>query len=101
MGPNVTPPPPSSAVTPEPPSSSTNGTAKRKFSLHAFQVRAFLNAAEDVETDAETVADILEGTQDTEVEEVGAGLENFDSKHEDEAEELDISALFELEKGGE
>src|SRR5262245_39024683 len=95
---NVTPPPPSSSVTPEPTSSPA---VKRRLTLHAYQVRAFLDAAEDVETDAETVDDILEGIQDVGVEEVGTDVENSDSDHEDVTDELNISELFELEKEGE
>jgi hypothetical protein len=70
-------------------------------SLYAFQVRAFLGALDVVDADVETVADILEGTQDIDVEGAGEEEDSSDSDHGNEDERSDISLPSEFEKEGE
>lgn len=88
--PNVTPPPDSSAVTPEPPLTDY----KEKHTIYALQVRAFLEASEDVDIDADTVQDILEGFPEHSLD-IGVDVEADEGENEEEADS-DISGLSEF-----
>jgi ribosomal protein L12E/L44/L45/RPP1/RPP2 len=79
--------------------------------LHALQVRAFINASEDVDIDQETLNDILEGSgtlADDNAEKGTSGTESEDDEDEREStvtEEdadgyLDISALYATKEEG-
>lgn len=78
--------------------------------LYALQVRAFLEAAEDVELDAETIEDILDGFEDvqvgteddTESESETAQLEDFNGEDTLEAlsRELEEDELAEFSAEG-
>lgn len=51
--------------------------------LHALQLRAFLNAAEDVEVDPDTIEDLLEGLSEdvcTEMTELDSDAETSDTE---------------------
>jgi hypothetical protein len=89
LTPNVTPPPESSAASPEPPSRSS----KQRRTIYALQVRAFLGASEEVDIDAETVQDLLEGFSDT-------LMPGTDTDSEDDEEDVDIDELLEFETEG-
>jgi hypothetical protein len=96
LTPNSTPPPDSSAVTPEPPSTES----RQKPTLYALQVRGFLEASEDVEIDADTVQDILEGFPEDSID-VGIDVESEDSEEEEEEEtDADVLLLSEFDTEG-
>jgi hypothetical protein len=69
--------------------------------LHALQIRAFLDASEDVGIDPETVEDILDGFESS------SHQGDADSDDEDPIADLgsddilDISALYTTDLGGE
>jgi hypothetical protein len=65
--------------------------ARNPQSLYSLQVRAFLQAAEDVYIDPETVADILDGFNN-DLDELSS-TEAGSSESEESLEELDISAI--------
>lgn len=72
-----------------------------------LQVRAFLDAAQDIEIDAETVEDLVPLISDSSEYKVH-GLGGNDSEDDDDEEsividmeELDISALYSIEDEGE
>jgi len=69
-------------------------------SLHSLQIRAFLNASEDVVVDQDTVKDLLEGL-DSEDEQEDATDDDDDGNSVDEEDnDLDISALYTTDQGG-
>jgi hypothetical protein len=96
MTPNSTPPPDSFAATPEPPSNDSY----HKLTIYSRQVRAFLEASEDVEIDADTVQDILEGFPDGPID-IGVDVEGEDDEAEEEdASGADVSELSEFDMEG-
>jgi hypothetical protein len=71
--------------------------------IHARQIRAFMNASEDVSIDRETIQDILDGfTPDSEGRYIIETLDEDDEDDEEEFsdDELDISALYIKKKDG-
>jgi hypothetical protein len=76
-------------------------------SLHLLQLRAFLDASDDVEIDGDTLNDLLEGFENEGSEEgtIDDGQNEEDEEQqvvgvEDEDSELDISALYVADPDG-
>ncbi|KAH7924308.1 SIR2-domain-containing protein [Leucogyrophana mollusca] len=90
-----------SSVEPAPqsydPGEDTPEKTSKQNPIYALQLRAFLDAAEDVDADQDVIEDLLEGVDSASDGDV-TELHDFDSENEDGDIEIDTSALYELEQ---